>query len=117
MYVEDKFGLRIRDFKPSEMSLRESSDSTDFDVVSSLLSGKGKWSSDSRGENFKGDTAHFQQDCNASKHMGKQKSGKGNQSKSMSELSISGKGKVKRPMENPKESPKHPKVPKVQAKV
>ena len=30
----------------AEVSFRESSDSTEFDVVSSLLSGKGKWSSD-----------------------------------------------------------------------
>ena len=46
---------------------------------------------------FKGDAAHFQRDCNASKHMGKQTWSKGNQSKSwsMSELSISGTGKGK----------------------
>ena len=96
-YVEEKFGLRIRGFKPSETSFRESSDSTDVDVASSLLSGNGKWSSDSRGECSKGDTAHFQRNRNAIKNTGKQTSGKGNQSKSwsMSEPSISGKGKSK----------------------
>ena len=94
-YVEEKFGLRVRGFKPSETSFRESSDSTDIDVASSLLFGNGKWSSDSRGECSKGDTAHFQRNRNAIKNTGKQTFGKGNQSKSwsMSEPSISGKGK------------------------
>ena len=75
----------------------ESSDPIDVVAVSSLLSGKGKWSSDPRGVCFKGDAAHFQRDCNASKHMGKHTWSKGNQSKSwsMSELSISGTGKGK----------------------
>ena len=41
-YVEEKFGLRIRDFKPSEAGFCERSDFTDFDVVSSLLSGN-RW--------------------------------------------------------------------------
>ena len=65
-FLEEKFGLIIRDFKPSEVSLRKSSDSTDFDVVSSLLSGKGKWSSDSRSECFKGrqNTFSTKSQCN-----------------------------------------------------
>ena len=85
------------------MSFPESSDSTDFDVVGSLLSGKGKWSADSRGECFEGDTAHFQRNRNAIKNTGKQTSGKGNQSKSWStsEPSITGEGKSK---ENRRES-------------
>ena len=45
-YVEEKIGLRIR--KPSEAGFCERSDPTDVGVVSSLLSGKGKWSSDPR---------------------------------------------------------------------
>ena len=53
-------------------------------VVSSLLSGKGKWSSVSRDGCFNGDATHFQRDCNASKDMGKRTSGKGNPSKSWS---------------------------------
>ena len=46
---------------------------------------------------IKGDATHVQRDCNASKNMCKQMSGKGNQSKSwsMSEPSISGEGKGK----------------------
>ena len=72
-----------------------SADPIDVVAVSSLLSGKGKWSSDSRGGCSKGDAADFQRDCNASKHMGKQTWSNGNQSKSwsMSEPSISGTGK------------------------
>ena len=46
-YVEEKIGLRIR--KPSEAGFCERSDPTDVGVVSSLLSGKGNWSSASRG--------------------------------------------------------------------
>ena len=91
--MEEKIGLRI--CKPSEAGFCERSDPTDVGVVSSLLPGKGKWSSDSRVGCFNGEATHFQRDCNASKHVGKQTSGKGNQSKSwsMSEPSISGKGK------------------------
>ena len=102
-YVKVKFGLTLRVLKTGEVSFRESSDSTDLDVVSSLLSGKGKWSSDSCGECFKGDTAHFQRNRNAIKNTCKQTSGKGNQSKSrsMSGPSISGEGKSK---ENQRES-------------
>ena len=119
--MEEKISSRIRDLMPSEVNFRESSDSTDFDVVSSLLSGKGKWSSDSRGECFKGDTAHFQPNRNAIKNMVKQTSGKGNQSKSwsMSEPSISSKGKRKenqRESKNPKELRVRTKVPKAHAK-
>ena len=101
---------------------RERSDPIDVGVVSSLLSGKGKWSSDPRDGCFKGHAAHFQRDCNASKNTGKQTSGKGNQNKSwsMSELSSSGRGKVKRIKENPKDCPKEPRVrtkaPKAHAK-
>ena len=73
------------------------SDPTDVGVVISLLSRKGKWSSDSRFGCFKGVATHFHRDCNASKHMGKQSYGKGKQSKSRSksEPLISGKGKDK----------------------
>ena len=47
-YVEAKFGLRIRDSKPSDTGLREHSDPMDVDVVNSLSSVKGKASSDPR---------------------------------------------------------------------
>ena len=42
--VEAKFGLRIRDAKPSDTGLREHSDPTDVGAVDSLSSDKGKWS-------------------------------------------------------------------------
>ena len=45
-YVEEKFGLRIRDSKRSKAELCKRSDP--IHVVSSLQSGKGKWSSDPR---------------------------------------------------------------------
>ena len=47
-YVEAKFGLRIRDSKPSDTSIRGHSDPTDVDAVNTLLSGKGKGSSSPR---------------------------------------------------------------------
>ena len=95
-YVEEKFGLRIRDFEQGKAELCKRSDPSDVGVVSSLLSAKGK-SSDPRSGCFKCDAAHFQRDCNASKNMCKQMSGAGNQNKSwsMSEPSSSGKGKSK----------------------
>ena len=51
-YVEEKFGLRIRDFKPSKAEFCKRSNPSDVGVVSSLLSGKGKWSSDLRCSTF-----------------------------------------------------------------
>ena len=83
-FVEAKFGLRIRDSKPSDTGLREHSDPMDAGAVNSLPSGKGKGSSGPRDGCFKCGGAHFQRDCNASKNIGKQSSGKGNQSKSWS---------------------------------
>ena len=44
-YVEAKFGLRIRDSKPSDTGARGHSDPMDVDAVNSLSSGKGKGSS------------------------------------------------------------------------
>ena len=41
-YVAAKFGLRIRDSKPSDTASRGHSDPTDVDAVNSLASGKGK---------------------------------------------------------------------------
>ena len=75
-------GLRILDFKPSDTGLREQSDPMDVGAVNSLSSVKGEWSSSPRDGCSKCGGAHFQRDCNASKHTGKQSSGKGKQSKS-----------------------------------
>ena len=92
-YVEAKFGLNIRDSKPSDAGFREHSNPLDVGAVNSFSSGKGKWSSGPR------DAVHhiFIETAIASKNTAKQSSGKGNQSKSWStsEPSISGKGKSK----------------------
>ena len=92
-YVEAKFGLRIRDSKPSDTGSGGHSDPMDVDAVNSLSSGKGKGSSSPRDGCFKCGGAHFQRDCNARKNTGKQSSGKGKQSKSWSKSE--GKGKSK----------------------
>ena len=66
-YVETKFGLRIRDYKPSETGPHGHSDPMDVDAVNSLSSGEGKGSSSTRDECFMSGGAHFQRDCNARK--------------------------------------------------
>ena len=117
-HVEAKFGFKISDSKPSDTGFREPSE---VGAVNSLSPVEGKGSSVPRVGCFKCDGSHFQRDCNASKNAGKQSSGKGNQGKSWSksESSIKGRGKEKT-MENPKGSPKEPKVrstfPKAPAK-
>ena len=100
-YVEAKFGLRIRDSKPSDSGSRGHSDPMDVDAVNSLSSGKGKGSSSPRDGCFKCGGTHFQRDCNARKNTGKQPSGKGKQSKSWSKREGKGKseenkGKIQR---------------------
>ena len=47
-HVEAKFGLRIRDSKPSDTSSRGNSDPSDVDAVNSLSSSKGKGSTSPR---------------------------------------------------------------------
>ena len=60
-YVEAKFGLRIRDSKPSDTGARGHSDPVDVDAGQlSLSSGKGKGSSGPRDGCFKCGGAHFQ---------------------------------------------------------
>ena len=104
-YVEAKFGLRIRDSKPSDTGARGHSDPMDVDAVNSLSSGKGKVSSSPRDVCFKCEGAHFQRDCNARKSTGKLSYGKGKQSKSWSMSEC--KGKTKENKGNPKEDPKN----------
>ena len=58
-YVEAKFGLRIRDSKPSDTGARGHSDPMDVDAVNSLSSGKGKGSSSPRDGCLKCGGAHF----------------------------------------------------------
>ena len=62
-YVEAKFGLIIRDSKPSDTGVCEHVDPMDVDEVNSLSSGKGKASSSSRDGCCKCGGAHFQRDC------------------------------------------------------
>ena len=95
--MEAKFGLRIRDSKPSDTGARGQSDPMHVDAVKSLSSSKGKGSSSPRDGCFKCGGAHFQRDCNAHKGIGVQSYGKGKQSKSWSknEPSNPGKGKNK----------------------
>ena len=90
-YVEAKFGLIIRDSKPSDTGLRGHSDPVDVGAVNSLSSGKGKGSSGPRDGCLKCGGAHFQRDCNASKTTGNQSSGKGKQSKSWPKSEGTGK--------------------------
>ena len=92
-YVEAKFGLRMRESKPSDTGSRGHSDPMDGDAVNSLSSGKGKVLSSPRDGCFKCGGAHFQRDCNARKNTSKESSGKGKQSKSWSKSE--GKGKSK----------------------
>ena len=58
-YVEAKFGLRIRDSKPSDTGARRHSDPMDVDAVNSLSSAKAKGSSSPRCGCFKCGGAHF----------------------------------------------------------
>ena len=95
-YVEAKFGLRIRDSKPSDTGSRGDSDPADVDAVNSLSSVEGKGSSSLRNGCFKCGGPHFQRDCNARKSTGKQASGKGKQSKSWSKSEGKGKSKEKK---------------------
>ena len=62
-HVEAKFGLTIRDSKPSDTGSREHSDPMDDDAVNSLSSGKGKGSSSPRDGCSQCGGAHFQRDC------------------------------------------------------
>ena len=107
-YVKAKFGVIIRDSKPSETGSRGHSDSMDVDAVNSLSFGKGRGSSSPRDGFCKCAGAHFQRDCNARTSTGKQSSGRGKQSK----LWFESEGKCKRTRRNPKGNLKEPKVRK-----
>ena len=84
-HVEAKFGLRIRDSKPSDTGARGHLDPMDVDAVNSLSSATGKGSSSPRDGCFKCGGAHFQRDCNVRRSTGKQSYGKGKQSKLVQE--------------------------------
>ena len=100
-YVVAKFGLRIRDSKPSDTGSRGHSEPMDVDAVNSLSRlPKEKGSSSPRDGCFMCGKAHLQRDYNARKNTGKQSFGKGQQSKSWSRVRT--KVRVKRTRENPK---------------
>ena len=107
-YVEAKFGVRVRDSKPSGTRARGHSDPMDVDAVNSLSSGKGKGSS-SRVMGVLSVVEHiFNETAMHAKSTGKQSYGKGKQSKSWSKSE--GKGKGEEAVRNPKENPMEPKV-------
>ena len=81
-YVETKFGLRIRDSKPSETASRGYCDPTDVDAINSSASGEGKGSPSPRDGCFKCGGAHLQRDCNVDATPRKGNDKKGKQSKS-----------------------------------
>ena len=110
-HVEAKFGLRIRDPKPSDTGLRGHSDPMDVDAVNSLSSGKGKGSSSPRDGCFNFCGAHFQRDCNASKNTASNRLAKANRASHGPR--VRAKARVKRTRENSEENPKEPKVPQV----
>ena len=91
-YVEAKFGLRIRDSKPSDTGARGHSDPTDVDAVNSLSSVKGKGSSSSA---MGGAVNHIfnETSLQRTQEHRQQSSGKGKQSKSWSKSE--GKGRSK----------------------
>ena len=89
-FVEAKFGLRIRDSKPSDTGLREHSDPMDVGEVNSRQVTEKGHQVRAMGVKKCGGT-HFQRDCNASENTGKPSSGKGKQSKSWSTSEDKGK--------------------------
>ena len=110
-FVEAKFGVRIRDSKPSDTSSRGRSDPMDVDAVDSLSSGKGKGSTGPRDGcwNIFNVTA-MQAKTPASNRLAKaNRAGHGPR--------VKAKERVKRTRRNSKDSPNDPKVPKAHARV
>ena len=101
-YAEEKFGLRIRDSKPSDTGTRGHSDPMGVDAVNSLSSKKGKGSSSPRDGCFKCGGA--QRDCNARKVTASNRLAKAN------------RGSLG-PRVMAKTFPKLPNVPKVRSRV
>ena len=105
-YVEAKFGLRIRDPKPSDTGFREHSDPI------SVSSGKGKWSSNPRDGCFKCGAAHFQRDATQARTPASKRLAKAIRASHGPRVNLQShaKGRVKRTRENPKDCPKEPRV-------
>ena len=119
-YVEAKFGLRIRDSKPSDTGLREHSDPMDVGRSTLSLSRQSKEKGHqvramgvlSAVEHIFNETA-MQARTPASNRLAK--AIRASHGPRVS-LQSQAKERVKRTMDNPKDSPKDPKVPKAQAK-
>ena len=113
-YVEAKFGLRIRDSKTSDTGLCGHSDPMDVDAVNSL----------SRQSKEKGHQVRAMRVLSAGEHMFNEtamqarilKASRASHGPRVS-LQSQAKVRVKRIMENPKDSPKGPKVPRAHARV
>ena len=115
-YVEAKFGLRIRDSKPSDTGARGHSDPTDVDVVNSL----------SRLAKEKGHRVRVMGVLSAVEHifneaamhartLASNRLAKANRASHGPR--VRAKVRVKRARKNPKENPKEPKVPKARTRV
>ena len=110
-YVEAKFGVRIRDSTPSDTGSRGYSDHMDVGAVNSLSSGKGKGSSSPRDGCFLSAVEHiFNETAMQARTLASNRLAKANRASHGPR--VKAKERVKRKRENPKDSPKDPKVPK-----
>ena len=113
-YVEVKFGLKIRDSKPSDTGSRGQSDLVDVDAVNSLSSGKGKGSSSSRDGCFNSGGACFEKETAMFTQLhAKAMARKAIRASHGPRVSPQSQAKelLKRTMENPKKNPMVPKGP------
>ena len=112
-YVEAKFGLRVRDSKPSDTGLREHSDPMDVGAVNSLSSGKGKGSFRSGAMGcFKWGEHIFNETAMQARTLARNRLAKANRASHGPGVSLhsQAKEKVKRTRENPKDPKVHAKV-------
>ena len=107
-YVEAKFGLRIRDSKPSDTGSCGHSDPVDVDAVNSLSSGKGEGSSTPRDGGFKVLWSIFPTRLQCTQRHWQAIVSQG-QTEQVMVPRVRTKERVKRTRENPKEGPKEPK--------
>ena len=118
-YVEAKFGLRIRDSKPSDTGLREHSDPIDVGAVNSLSRQAKEKGHQFRAMGVSSAEEHiFNETAMQARTPASNRLAKAIRASHGPRVSLQSQAKerVKRTMENPKDSPKDPKVPKDQAK-
>ena len=115
-YVEAKFGLTIRDSKPSDTVSRGQLDPMDVDAVNFLSSGKGKWSSGAHETVVSSAVEHiFTETAMHAKAAASNHLAKANRASHGPRLRA--KERVKRARGNPKENTKLPKVPMIRTMV